>query len=174
MYFDFSEKENVSICILSGMMLLRRRRRLMLRPTRQKRLQWHPTMPYHPLEPSQKGQHGEIANSNGCRTRKQYVFLDDINYLPLEIHSNLMFICVAFSAMVNEEASMRRRLVCYRLILIFTEILKIYFYRHSMRLGQRAVTTADEARLILKPNFCCQPKSILKDNVKIFHSENPY
>ena len=43
-----------------------------------------------------------------------------------------------------------------------------------MRLGQRAVTTADEARLILKPNFCCQPKSILKDNVKIFHSENPY
>ena len=43
-----------------------------------------------------------------------------------------------------------------------------------MRLGQRAVTTADEARLILKPNFCCQPKSILKDNVKIFHSENLY
>ena len=43
-----------------------------------------------------------------------------------------------------------------------------------MRLGQRAVTTADEARLILKPNFCCQPKSILKDNVKIFHSANSY
>ena len=43
-----------------------------------------------------------------------------------------------------------------------------------MRLGQRAVTTADEARLILKPNFCCQPKSILKDNVKIFHSESPH
>jgi hypothetical protein len=76
--------------------------------------------------------------------------------------------------MVNEEAPMRRRLVCYRLILKFTEILQIYFYRHSMRLGQRDVTTADEARLILKPNFCCQPKSILKDNVKIFHSENPY
>ena len=87
-----------------------------------------------------------------------------------------MFICVAFSAMVNEEAPMRRRLVCYRLILRFTEIIKIYFYRHSMRLGQRAtaVTTADEARLILKPNFSSQTESILLEIIKTFYSENSY
>ena len=56
----------------------------------------------------------------------------------------------------------------------FTEILQRYFYRHSERLSQHAETTGEEARLILKDNFCSQPKSILKDNVKIFHFENLY
>ena len=56
----------------------------------------------------------------------------------------------------------------------FTEILQRYFYRHSERLSQHAETTGEEARLILKDNFCSQPKSILKDNVKTFHNEIPY
>ena len=45
-----------------------------------------------------------------------------------------------------------------------------------MRLGQcaTAVTTADEARLILKPNFSSQTESILLEIIKTFYSENSY